>query len=541
MTPQDLIAAFETFAEAPEGVTRLRELVLQLAVRGKLVPQDPEDMSATDLRARAVAESAVAPKSRVKVNFESSPPFEAPSNWAWLYLREAMNLVNGKAFKPSDWTSDGLPIVRIQNLNREDAPFNRCNFEVKSKYYIDDGDLLLSWSGTPGTSFGAFIWSRGCAVLNQHIFRCEPRADAFQTEFLRLAVNSRLDEMIERAHGAVGLRHVTRGQLDGLWLPVPPQDEQYRIVARVDELMGLLDRLEAARDAREATRVALRDAALAELRDADDAETVEVAWARVAEHMDDLFTHPDDVAPLRQTILQLAVRGRLVPQDPTDEPASVLLERIAAEPTWRLPERPRRGKLDPAIEALAGRRQIPAGWLEVRLEGVAQLINGRAYKKRELLGSGTPVIRIQNLNGGQHWYYSDLELPPRQYCDRGDLLFAWSASFGPYIWTSDRAIYHYHIWKLNLSGALDRDYMFWVLMHLTDEVRANSHGLAMLHMTKGKMERWPLPLPPLAEQRRIVARVDELMGLCDTLEERLRAAVEAQAGFAAAAVHHLDA
>ena len=111
----------------------------------------------------------------------------------------------------------------------------------------------------------------------------------------------------------------------------PPLPEQHRIVAKVDALMALLDRLEAAKAERETTRAALRDSALAALRDAPDTEAVEAAWTRIAERMDDLFADPADVVPLRQTILQLAVRGKLVPQDPNDEPACILLERIAAE------------------------------------------------------------------------------------------------------------------------------------------------------------------------------------------------------------------
>ena len=129
------------------------------------------------------------------------------------------------------------------------------------------------------------------------------------------------------------------------FLPLP---EQHRIVAKVDALMALLDRLEAARRERETARAALRDSALAALRDAPDAEAVEAAWTRIAERMDDLFTDPADVVPLRQTILQLAVRGKLVPQNPNDEPACVLLERIAAEKA-RLVQ----GGKDPKAEAAA--------------------------------------------------------------------------------------------------------------------------------------------------------------------------------------------
>jgi type I restriction enzyme S subunit len=242
---------------------------------------------------------------------------------------------------------------------------------------------------------------------------------------------------------------------------------------------------------------------------------------------------------LRKMVVALALRGRLCPQDPAQRPARRELEEATRDRSWRIEERPSKPKLDPKIEALAGVTPIPPGWIECRLDDCAQLINGRAYAQDELLNAGTPVIRIQNLNGGNDWYYSDLSLPERQYCQKGDLLFAWSASFGPYIWDRPRAIYHYHIWKLNLSRALDKRFFYFSLLHITEVVREQSHGLAMLHMTKGQMERWPVLLPPLAEQKRIVARVDQLMALIDELERKLVRKREVAARFTKASLEAL--
>ena len=330
MTPGEFIEVFDTVAEAPGGVERLRELVLQLAVRGRLVPQDSDDEPASRLLERIQLEAKHAPKSRVSVEYEPNIVSDMPCRWESVYIGDAMALVNGRAFKPADWSTTGVPIVRIQNLNDPSAPYNYCSFSVDKRFYIDTGDLLLSWSGTPGTSFGAFIWNEGRAVLNQHIFRCEPRGEAFFVPYLRLAINSRLSKMIERAHGGVGLRHITKGKLQGLRLTLPPLAEQHRIVAKVYELMGLIDRLEAARRSREAVRAAGRDSALAALRNATTPEEVGAAWTRIAERMGELFTAPADLNPLREAVLQLAVRGRLVPQDSGEEPASKLVAELEA-------------------------------------------------------------------------------------------------------------------------------------------------------------------------------------------------------------------
>lgn len=143
-------------------------------------------------------------------------------------------LQNGRAFKPSDWSEAGTPIVRIQNLNDESKPFNYCTFEVEKRFHIDSGDLLFSWSGTPGTSFGAFFWNRGKAFLNQHIFRVDVK-NGVDKNYLRYAINSKLDFIIDQAHGGVGLKHITKDKLESVEIPLPPLEEQKRIAAILDK------------------------------------------------------------------------------------------------------------------------------------------------------------------------------------------------------------------------------------------------------------------------------------------------------------------
>lgn len=144
-------------------------------------------------------------------------------------------LQNGRAFKPEEWTNSGVPIVRIQNLNDESKPFNYCGFEVESRFHVDTGDLLFSWSGTPGTSFGAFFWNRGRGFLNQHIFRVDIDSKRIDKNYLRYAINSKLDLIIDQAHGGVGLKHITKGKLEAVEIPLPSMQEQKRIAAILDK------------------------------------------------------------------------------------------------------------------------------------------------------------------------------------------------------------------------------------------------------------------------------------------------------------------
>ena len=169
-------------------------------------------------------------------------------------------------------------------------------------------------------------------------------------------------------------------------------------------------------------------------------------------------------------------------------------------------------------------KALPDGWQHINLGKIATFINGKAYKQRELLDKGIPVLRIQNLHGKDNWYYSDLKLAPEKYCDEGDLLFAWSTTFGPYIWLGPKVIYHYHIWRVIPHNTLDKDFAYYLLKSITNALKATSHGASMLHITKEGMEKWVVAIPPLDEQKRIVSILNDRMEVI----AKARAATEAQ-------------
>lgn len=180
------------------------------------------------------------------------PDFQNDGDWEMKRLGEVCDLTNGMAFKPSDWKTKGVPIVRIQNLNDEKAEFNYCDPEIiNEKCMIDTGTLLFSWSGTPGTSFGAFIWNRGKAVLNQHIFIVEPID--IDKLFLKVSIDANMASIIEKTHGGAGLRHITKSDFEDVCVFVPKGiTEQRRIAAclsALDEMLaatnGKLEQLKA--------------------------------------------------------------------------------------------------------------------------------------------------------------------------------------------------------------------------------------------------------------------------------------------------------
>lgn len=525
MNAERLLAHYERIANAPDAIARLRRFILDLAVRGKLVPQDQNDEPAKGFKKPA----------------DPVAPFELPDNWKWIEIGNQLDLLNGMAFKPTDWSKEGLRIVRIQNLNNPEAPFNFCDPGMaRERSLIDNGSFLISWSGTPGTSFGAFIWDRGTAVLNQHIFRCDFKTKAFVAAFLRLAINGRLDEMIAKAHGGVGLQHITKGKLEALLIPLPPLAEQHRIVAKVDELMRLCDRLEAAREAREATRDRLVAASLARLN-APDPETFQDDVRFALDALPALTTRPDQIKRLRLTILNLAVRGKLVPQDRNDEPASELLKRIAEERAYLVKKKEvrREDTLD-LIQPAEMPFDVPASWVWSRIGDAVLFTQYGTSQKSSPSEKGVPVLTMGNIQDGLVVWNNEKRIPetseelPALYLRKFDLLYNRTNSAelvgktGIYLGENGARTFASYLIRIRASLISSNPHFLNMAMN-TPEFRetqivplikkqtgqANVNGTALKNML--------IPVPPLAEQHRIVAKVDELMTLCDRLEASLTA------------------
>ncbi len=519
MNAEHLLSAYEKIADAPDAIARLRRFLLDLAVRGKLVPQDANDEPAKGFRKSA----------------DPTAPFELPNNWKWAEIGDQLDLLNGMAFKPTDWATAGLRIVRIQNLNNPAAPFNFCDPEMaRERSLIDNGSFLISWSGTPGTSFGAFIWDRGPAVLNQHIFRCDFRTKAFIAAFLRLAINGRLDEMIAKAHGGVGLQHITKGKLEALLIPLPPLAEQHRIVAKVDELMGLCDRLEAARAGREATRDRLAAASLARLN-APDPETFEADACFALDALPALTTRPDQIRLLRQTILNLAVRGKLVSQDSNDEPASELLKRIAKEKARRVKDREiRQRDIQPPIPSNEAPFDLPNSWVWTRLGTLCFLITDGAHHTPKYQDEGVPFLSVKDVSSGIIDFSNTRfiskeahrELAKRCNPEFGDILLTKVGTTGIAVEVDTEQEFSIFVSLALLKFSrenIDRRFLCYLINSpfVKRQSADNTQGIGNKNLVLRLINQFAIPLPPLAEQHRIVAKVDALMALCDRLEASL--------------------
>ena len=241
---------------------------------------------------------------------------------------------------------------------------------------------------------------------------------------------------------------------------------------------------------------------------------------------------------LKNSILQWAIQGKLVPQDPHDEPASVLLDKIRQEKERLIKEKKikrdknasiiYRGEDNSYYEKMLATGEvkcideeipfeIPQGWEWCRMQDVITFVNGRAYKKEELLPQGKyKVLRVGNFFTNNEWYYSDLELPEDKYCYNGDLLYAWSASFGPQIWNGDKTIFHYHIWNIKFNSMiLFREYLYYFFLFDKTQVKASTTGSTMVHVSMENMKPRLIPIPPVNEQKRIVHEIENIIPLIE--------------------------
>ena len=456
----------------------LKESILWNAIQGKFTTQDPRE-----------SVSGVLGKTQITPVAEEDAYFEIPGNWCWARIGEIFDLVNGKPFKPTDWSESGIPIVRIQNLNDPNAPYNCFSGEIEEKFILHGGELLFSWSGTPGTSFGAFIWNGGHAVLNQHIFIVYPKIK-LDYEYAKYALNGELRIFISKAHGGAGLKHITRKEFDSCFLPIPPLVEQKRIVAKIEELLPLIERYEA-------------------------------AWSRL-EDFNKRF--PVD---MQKSILQMAIQGKLVEQRPEEGTGEELYRQIQTEKQALI----KAGKIKkekplPEITEVEIPFEIPESWKWVRLCTIGNTQTGNTPSKAhpEYQGSVIPFITPGDILNGSICYsnqaLSSHGKEAARVAESGTILqVCIGGSIGKAAVTNQEVTFNQQINSITPLNCIP-DYVYSVMtsQSFIKKMKDSAGGTATPIINRGLWDSLLIPLPPLAEQKRIVARLEELLPLCERLK-----------------------
>ncbi|MTH63642.1 restriction endonuclease subunit S [Paracoccus shanxieyensis] len=555
MNAERLLALYEQVAEAPDAVPRLRRFVLDLAVRGKLVPQEAGDEPASELLKRIAAEKARSVKAgeirkpRDLANGdELVPPFDIPASWQWCRLDTVGAIIGGGTPSAGDSENfaepgEGIPWVTPADLGgfrelfieRGSRDLTEKGFASSSATMMPAGTVLF----TSRAPIGYVAIAANPISTNQGFKSIVPYV-ADCSRFITLAMQTFAPDIDAKAPGTT-FKEVSGKIVAAVPFPLPPLTEQRRIVAKVEELMALLDRLEAARGAAQATRDRLTAASLARLIAPDAAPAEFPANARFAlATLPALTTRPDQIKPLRQTILNLAVRGKLVEQDPTDKPASELLKQIGEAKGAAKGRKGARAKGVPAATESTD-TEVPLGWEPVRLEEVAVSMRYGTSIKCDYDEKHAPVLRIPNVSSGQITL-DDMKYGPLSEADRealsleaDDLLMIRSNGSLEIVGrpavvppeAAGMAFAGYLVRLQTLKEAINSRYV-WLALNssaVRDQIERpirSAVGLKNVNLTEfGNLSFW---LPPIAEQYRIVAKVDALMALCDRLEAALTTA-----------------
>lgn len=544
MNPAQLLANFHRLAEAPDAIPRLRRFILDLAVRGKLVPQDPKDEPASELlkriqekKAQMVKEGRIRKQQPLPSLGPDEIPFELPERWQWLRLGEIGFTQTGTTPSSNnpEYFGDYIPFVKPADLTGNIINYSGDGISkegvVHSRLIPKHSVLMVCI----GSSIGKVNVNDRDVCCNQQINTVTPYLGHLTT-FTSFALKATYFQKLILANAGMGtLPIISKGKWEILPIPLPPLAEQHRIVTKVDELMGLCDRLEAVQTERENRRDRLVAASLHRLNNGADAQSFRDHARFHLRHLPRLTTRPAHIQQLRQTILNFAVRGQLVPQDPDDEPASELIERISQ--TKRQLVVSKKLRKPEALEPLAEeeiRFNVPALWSRTRLGAVYDVRDG-THDTPKYVETGYPLITSKNLSSGRLSFddikliseHDHRQISERSAVEKWDILLAMIGSIGnPVIVDTDRP---FSIKNVALFKYYDRDlsspgFLCLFLQHAAGQMRQLAAGGLQPFVSLGFLRSYPIALPPLAEQHRIVAKVNELMALCNRLEAQLATA-----------------
>ena len=515
------------------GIKKLRELILELAVRGKLVPQDPNDEPASILLEKIAAEKAQLikdkkikkPKALLEIG-DDEKSFELPDGWVWLRLIESYYSISpsGNKLKGSEIKEEGnYPVVD------QGQSFIAGYTELKELLIEIPQPVIVFGDHTTNIKYINFNFvagADGTKILSPILI--------YPRYFYTYLLNYDLENRGYARHFKV---------LNDNLIAIPSLAEQHRIVAKVDELMLLCDQLEQQTEDSITAHQTLVKTLLATLTSSENPAAFNQNWTRIAEHFDTLFTTEHSIDQLKQTILQLAVMGKLAPQNPNDEPASVLLKKIAAEKEQLIKDKKiKNQKPLPAITEDEKPFKVPSGWEWCRIWDVANVItSGSRDWAKYYAETGAIFVTMGNLSRGDYKLRLDTikyVTPPaggegsRTKLEEHDLLISITgdvgnlglipAEFG-------EAYINQHTCLLRFMPECRNRYFPELMRSSYAKFQFDAPQRGIKNSFRlGDVGEMVVPVPPLVEQHRIAKKIEELMTLCDELKTHLSEAQTTQ-------------
>ncbi|MEZ7210228.1 restriction endonuclease subunit S [Pantoea ananatis] len=523
------------------GIKKLRELILELAVRGKLVPQDPNDEPASELLKRIAAEKAeLVKQGKIKKQkplpeiSEDEKPFELPEGWEWTRLGDIVKVSSGDGLTSSQMEVSGdIPVYGGNGINGYHDSFN-----------VSKRTLVI---GRVGFYCGSIHVTPSRAWVTDNAFKTEFSEDNLYLDFLRVLLTI---TNLKENENATAQPVISGKKIYPIVVAIPPYQEQRSIVKKVEELMFLCEQLEQQSLTSLDAHQQLVETLLSTLTDSQNTEELAENWARISQYFDTLFTTEASIDALKQTILQLAVMGKLVLQDPNDEPASELLKRIEQEKAQLVKEgKIKKQKPLPPVSDEEKPFQLPIGWEWCRIgEIIANMDAGWSPACSPEPSPNEDIWGVLKTTAVQSLEYREQEnktlpnskLPRPQYeVHDGDILVTRA---GPKnrvgvsclvektrskLMISDKII-RFHL----ISDDISAKYISLCLNRgvTADYLEASKSGMAesQMNISQENLRSAPIALPPTAIQLKVISTIEDFFKVCDQLKSRLQSAQQTQ-------------
>jgi type I restriction enzyme S subunit len=534
---------FDKIVNAPGGVAKMRETILQMAMQGKLVPQDPGDEPAEELlktmqdeKAKLLAEGKIKKWKSLPEIRDDEVPYALPNGWAYIRLGNLIKISSGDALTSKDMViNGGIPVYGGNGITG-----------YHDNYNIEKPTLVM---GRVGYYCGSVHITGEKAWITDNAFKVWFAENCINQEYLYWLLKG---TNLKERENATAQPVISATKIYPLVVAIAPLREQQRIVTKIEELFALCDQIEIDQKLQAEKQQHWVESAVSRMMSAQGSQEFAEHWGHIAQNFDSLISTPNAVKELRQGVLQLAVQGKLVPQDANDEPALELLKRVAAEKEWLITE----GKIkkEKQLHEITDEEvpyELPTGWEWVRLYDVTENIHYGYSAASTKVDTGVKLLRITDIQKNTVLWdkvpYCLIDSDKvNTYClNNNDLLIARTGgTIGKsYIVTdvSSKSVFASYLIRLiplkNVFAQYIKRFlespMYW------EQLYAQSQGTGQPNVNATSLKQIVMPLPAQAEQHRIVAKVDELMDICDKLEHFISQVQAKRQHFMEAVLHKI--
>lgn len=528
---------FEVALETPDGIDRLRKLIIRFGITGILVPQNNSEESPIP-NSKRYYNSDESNSMHLPLLSKEESPYKLPNNWRWFKYKDVAQLKHGHQFREYDFVSEGIPVIKITQCKPDGTlDLTKCDYIDSFRalefdnFRIYRGDLLMALTGGTLGKVTRVKKDYGIVVQNYRVGKFIPNELFLTREFLNIILESDLfQSLVISKINQNAQPNVGKDDIENLPIPIPPINEQKRIVEKIDQLKLLCDKLEAERNRKNQLLLQINSAAINNLIEANNQISFTNAWSFIANQFDTLYTLKQNVTDLKNIIYELASRGKIVNQNNDDisvEEQIKIFNNVIYNDDKSI--KIKSSKINVNIQINETPFEIPNNWKWMRLKDIA-IYNGRPNVKPTEIFDDTWVLDLEDIEKDTSILLNKISNLERQSKStkssfkNGDVLYG---KLRPYlnkvIIADEDGVCTTEIVPIVPSKLIISEYLKILLKRTTflNHVNGLSYGVKMPRLGTNDAEMSIHPVPPLAEQLRIVKRVNQLFELCDKLEKNI--------------------